>query len=568
MRRLLACLSLLTLAAFAAPEAHAQAEGLTQIEGDLERFVLRQHALGRLPRLDPGALPLNTQSALAMLDTMTAEAGEMSAVDRALLDGYLGRETAGFLGGRAETGPLYGNRRSFLATSGDGYGLEASPLLDLSYGPAQINRPDNSAEGGGTETGSAWTLARGIRIAGHAGRFFAETRVAETQALVPNGSVTRNTAPRVAFARTSAGTAGAPEYDYIRSTGIVGYRDRFVELRAGRDRNRLGFARGSLILSNYASEYDHAQARVTIGPVSFQSVYARFLDPREAGGSDSDGVVEQRYGAYHRLAYRPGAGVELEIFETVIFGDKDDDNRNGFELAYLTPFALYRAVERDLGSPDNIMLGAGAAWRPASGVRLYGQGLLDELVAADFFDDAWTSKWGFVLGAQISDPKIPGLGRLVNTDLQVEYARIRPYVYAHRDSITAAVHYGDVLGHPAGPNASDLNVRLEHRPSRDLFVSADLTYTVRGRNTDLLNFGSDPQRENRDRVPEPNPTLQGVRQRLAFADLTFGARVLPDASVGVRLLARMTDDEERGRSGFVSPQIFLRWSAVPLGPRY
>ncbi|OZC03405.1 capsule assembly Wzi family protein [Rubricoccus marinus] len=548
----------------AAPEARAQAEGLTQIESDLERFVLRQHALGRLPRLDPGALPLNTRAALAMLDSI--DASGMSAVDRALLDGYLGRETAGFLGARAESTPLYANRRSFISTSGDGYGLEASPLLDLSYGPAQINR----AEEGGTETGSAWTLARGLRVAGHAGHFFAETRIAETQELVPNGSRTRSTAPRIAFARTTGGTANAPdaEYDYVRSTGIVGYRDRFVELRAGRDRNRLGFARGSLILSNYASEYDHAQVRLNVGPLSFQSVYARFLDPREAGGSDSDGVVEQRYGAFHRVAYRPGAGVEIEVFETVIFGDREDDNRNGFELAYLTPFALYRAVERDLGSPDNILLGAGAAWRPTSGVRVYGQGLLDELVAARFFDDAWTSKWGFVLGAQVSDPKIPGLGRLVNTDLQVEYSRIRPYVYAHRDSVTAAVHYGDVLGHPAGPNASDLNVRLEHRPSRDLVFSADLSYTVRGRNTDLLNYGSDPQRENGDRVPEPNPTLQGVRQRLAFADVSFGARVLPDATVGLRVLARMTDDEAFGRSGFVAPQLFLRWSAVPLGPRY
>ena len=533
--------------------------------------MLRQHALGRLPDLDPGALPLNTRAALAMLDSLDRASGDpasatasgaLTRTDRALLDAYLGRETAGLFGARlARTTPLYPNGRSFVYVAGDDYGIELSPLLDLAAGPALINR-----ETGSNESGTAWTAARGLRAAGHVGRFFAEARIAETQELVPLGSRERRTAPRVAYARTSG--QPDPEYDYVRSTGIVGYRDRYLELRAGRDRNRWGFARGSLILSNYASEYDHAQVRLSVGPFSFQSLYARFLDPREPGGSDADGVVEQRYGAFHRVAVRPGAGVELEVFETVIFGDRENDNRNGFELPYLVPFALYRAVERDLGSPDNILLGAGAAWRPASGARVYAQGLLDELVAERFFDDAWTSKWGLVVGAQISDPAIPGLGRLANTDLQVEYSRIRPYVYSHRDSVTAAVHYGDVLGHPAGPNASDLMLRVEHRPSRDWVLAADLSYTVRGRNTDALNYGSDPVRTYGDRVPEPNPTLQGVRQRLAFADVSVGARLLPDATVGVRLLAGYVDDEEHGRSGFVAPQVFLRWSAVPLGPRY
>ena len=556
MRRLAALvLALLTLA----PEAAAQTEGVLQIESDLERFVLRQHALGHLPGVDIGALPLNTRDALVRLDTMRAA---LSTTDQALVDGYLGREAAGLFGDRASGGALYPNNVSFLCTAEEDYAVEVSPLLGLAAGPAFANREG----GGGTETVSAWEAARGLRAAGHVGRFFAEARVTETQVRVPGGSTTPRTAPRVAFARTSG--AVDPEYDYIRATGLVGYRDRRVEVRAGRDRNRWGYARGGLMLSNYAPEYDHAQVRLSLGPITFQSLYARFLDPRPVGLGNSAGVVEQRYGSFHRASARLGAGVEVEVFETVIFGDRADDNRNGFEPAYLVPFAFYRAVERDLGSPDNMLLGAGASWRAASGARLYAQGVLDELVAATFFDDAWTSKWGFVVGAQLADPGLPGLGRLRDTDVQVEYARIRPYVYAHRDSVTAAVHYGDVLGHPAGPNASDLSLRVEHRPARDWSISADLVYTVRGRNTDDLNYGSDPQRETDDRVPEPNPTLQGVRQRLAFADLAVGARLLPEAFAGVRLQAALTDDAERGRSGYLAPQVFFRWAFVPLGPRF
>ena len=243
-----------------APAVSAQTEGVLQAEGALERFVLRQHALGRLPEFDAGARPLNTRHAPALLDS-AAVAGDLTSVDQRLIDAYLGRSTAGVFGARAAAStPLYANGRSFLSASGDGYGLELSPLVDLTGGPALINRPAT-----GTERGTAWTFSRGVRAAGHAGRFFAETRLTENQDLVPLGTRTFATAPRLANVVTTG--TDDPVYDYVRSTGVVGYRDRFVELRDGRDRNRLGFARDNLLLSDYASEYDHAQVRLTIGPI-------------------------------------------------------------------------------------------------------------------------------------------------------------------------------------------------------------------------------------------------------------------------------------------------------------
>ncbi len=547
----------LLLLLLVAPAA-AQTEGLLQIESPLERFVLRQHALGRLPGFDPGAQPFNTRRALALLDSLDATEPTLSTIDRQLLDAYLGRTTAGLLGARTASAiPLYPNGRSFLATSGHDYALEASPLVDLTGGPALINRS-------GTETGSAWTFGRGLRAAGQVGRFFGEFRVTENQSHVPLGPTQRRTAPRLGYALTSG--SPDPTYDYLRAVGMVGYRDRFVEVRAGRDRNRWGFASGSLFLSDYATEYDHVQLLLDVGPISFQAIQARFLDPRARGENDRSGVVGQRYGAFHRLAYRVGP-VEMEAFESVIYGDKDDDGRAGFEPSYIVPFGLLRAVERDLGSPDNVLIGGGTAWRVAPGYRVYVQGLLDELRAASFFDEVKTSKWGIVVGAQVVDPGIPGVGRLRNTDLRVEYARIRPYVYSHRDTLTAVVHYGDVLGHPAGPNASDLSVELAVRPARDVEVTGGLTYTVRGRNTDTLNYGSDPLQSTDTAVPAPNPTLQGIRQRVLAGELAVAVRVLPDAAIGAQVQGLVIDDAEDGRSGVFAPQAFLRWTLVPLGRR-
>lgn len=542
-----------------ATAVHAQVAGLTQIESDLEHFLLRQHALGRLPHLDPGALPFSVERAQAALDSLRQRDG-LTRTDRALLAQFSGAQAGGLVGeAAAARTPFYRNGQSFVSATGDGYVLEAAPLVNLSGGPAYVERLDGTTE---------WTTAlqntRGLRAAGQVGRFFIETRITENQTTLPLGPSDRRSAPRLGWVRTRG--EPDPTYDYLVSTGVVGYRDRFVEVRAGRDRNRLGFARGSLILSNYATEYDHVQVRLEAGPASFQSLYARFLDPRSSGGSDRDGVVDDRYGAFHRAALRLGYGIELEAFEAVLLGGRDGSP--DFEVSYLIPFTLYRAVERDLGSPDNVLLGAGAAWQPASGYRLYAQGLLDELTADRFFEDAWTNKWGFVLGVQLADPRLPGVGRLRNTDLRAEYARIRPYVYSHRDSVAAAIHYGDGLGHPAGPNASDLSLYIAHRPHPDVEISLDAATTLRGRNTDALNYGSDPARPYTDRVPEPNPTLQGVRQRLSWADLRTSVRVLPDAFLGLAVEARTVRDDETGSAGFISPRAFLRWGLAPPSPRY
>ena len=556
----LCALVCLVAATLGGPRALAQSEGLLTIEGDLERFLLRQHAAGHLDGLDVGALPLSAASAQAALDTLATTEAALSPVDRVRLRTFQGRTIGGLLGDRAPRW-AYPDGRALVGAAGNSYALTAEPALNLAAGPTYVEREDGSS---GWIAG--YRLSRGARAAGHAGRFFAEAVVTENQVLVPDGSRAYRTAPRVGYAVTTG--EPDPVYDYLLARSVVGYQDRILEVRAGRDRNRLGFARGALLLSNYAAEYDHAQLRLTLGPVSVQSLYARFLAPRERGVSDGAGVVSKRYGAFHRLAVRPAPWLELEAFEAVLLGDREGDNRDGFELAYLVPFTLFRAAERDLGSPDNVLLGAGAAVRLGGSVRLYGQALLDELTADQFFEDAWTNKWAIVAGAEVADPWLPGLGRLRDTDVRVEYARLRPYLYSHRTAATAAIHYDDGLGHPAGPNASDFSVRIAHRLGADVEVSLDAWHIVRGRNADSLNYGADPRVPFTTRVPEPNPTLQGVRQRLAFADLRTSLRLLPGLYAGLSVQGSYLDDAETGRSGYLTPQTFLRWALAEPSPRY
>ena len=49
-----------------------------------------------------------------------------------------------------------------------------------------------------------------------------------------------------------------------------------------------------------------------------------------------------------------------------------------FELHYLTPIIFYRAVEQDLGSPDNAFIGLDYKINFFETAQVYGQFLLDE----------------------------------------------------------------------------------------------------------------------------------------------------------------------------------------------
>lgn len=586
----------LVLAAFglAAGAARAQTEGLLQVEGELHAFLERQQVLGRLPggaAVVLGTKPLSAYEAHALLDTLAAqvaaEPAAFSSLDRRLLAQYRGEAVGGLLSGLVRPVPwLYGNGTALLSVGEADYGLEAEPLAVLAYGPV-----NQTARAGQEERTTAWQNTRGVRAAGHLdagagfGRLFFETRIEENQVRLPRPAFAEESAPRLGFvARPEDGV-----YDYFVATGVVGYHTRRFEARFGRDRNRWGFGRESLVLSNYATVHDQLQLRWRVWRLAFTNVFARFTEP-EPELAAGDELLPQRYGAFHRLAMDFGAGIEAEVFEAVIFGT-DTTGRGGFEIAYLNPFQFYRGTERELGSPDNALLGAGLTWRSPYDVRVYGQVLFDELKVSRFFDDWWGNKWAYLVGLHAVDPPLPGGGRVRGLDLRLEYARLRPYLYSHRavcpvsdvscppieDQPTGAahVHYGDVLGHPAGPNASDLAFSAHYRPGPDIVVAADVVYTRLGRNTvqngDLVNYGSDPNVsfDTRPRGNDDNvETLQGVRQSRTLVETRAEVRLLPQLFTGVAVRFESVNDAETGTDRYFSPQLSLRWGLPFPSLRY
>src|SRR5690606_22280212 len=121
------------------------------------------------------------------------------------------------------------------------------------------------------------------------------------------------------------------------------------------------------------------------------------------------------------------------------------------------------------------ILGAGVSWIVVPGLRTYGQFLLDELTASLIGEADARNKWGTLVGLHAVD-LLPTLA------VRFEYARLRPYLYSHRSPRNAYAHFGDVLGHPIGPNARDFLLTADLRPHPRIAVGALGAFTQRGRN--------------------------------------------------------------------------------------
>ncbi|MEL6716676.1 MAG: hypothetical protein AAFP86_23065, partial [Planctomycetota bacterium] len=318
---------------------------------------------------------------------------------------------------------LYGDGQTFFSRQDEDWGLEAEPLAYVVAG--QTRRTETADQ---TPEAPVWQSSRGVRIGGHLGRhFFFDSRIVENQrrpALLD--TVDADPATRAGLSATRLGDiniAGGTTYDYWRVSGSVGYRDKYIEARLGRDQNRWGPGRNSLHLSDFASSYDQLHLKAKVWRVQLVSAFTRFTDPIRPTTPDNL-FLPSKYGAFHRLQVSVPGGIDIGLSESVILADDTTDGlRKGFDVAYLNPFLFYRAAEAQVGSPDNVLLAADIAWRPVGGVRTYGQLLIDELRFSEIGSDWWGNKFGWLAGVHLVDPGIP------NLDLRVEYARLRPYLY-------------------------------------------------------------------------------------------------------------------------------------------
>lgn len=270
-------------------------------------------------------------------------------------------------------------------------------------------------------------------------------------------------------------------YDFPLSTAVLGFNiSPHVGVRFGHGNNFIGDGYRSTFLSDFAGNYFFLQLNWNIWKLHLQNTFAEL-----SGSSANEGgnlIRPKKYIAQHYLGYKFTPNFRLGLVESVVF-QRDD----GFELQYLNPIILYRAVEFFIGSPDNVMLGLDLRWDILNRFRLYGQFNFDEFIFNELVLErrgSWTNKYAAQIGLKYVDAF--GVDHL---DLQVEHNFARPYTYQHFDSLSNFSHYNVPLAHPLGANFSETMFRFRYRPFPKLYIDAKYFTVVQGESADGLNVG-------------------------------------------------------------------------------
>ena len=324
-------------------------------------------------------------------------------------------------------------------------------------------------------------------------------------------------------------------FDFFTARGGITYAaTRHINLQLAHDRNFIGNGYRSLILSDYSTPYFFLKLNTRVWKFNYQNLFAELTARR----FNADQVYPKKYLALHHLSFDVTDNFNIGLFESEVAGGPG----RGLELQYLNPVIFYRAIEQQVGSADNALLGLDFKWNILHRGQLYGQLVLDEFKLSEVRSGAgwWANKQAVQLGGKLLD-----VAGVRNLDLQLEFNYIRPYTYQHETYYTNYQHYQQPLAHPMGANLTEVLGVLSYQPLPRLSLVGKAFYTVQGLdaghdvNGRIVNYGGNVLLPY---TPHPmdygNRTGQGNKSRLLHADFTASYQPRLNLFLDATLIAR------------------------------
>lgn len=391
---------------------------------------------------------------------------------------------------------FYKTEANFFQLDLDNFKLRLNPIINFQFGnDKESNNPifqnTRGIEVRGTIDDKVYFYST---ILENQARFYnyLETRLREEQA-VPGGLLYKTYKSSI-----SDKISG---WDYLIARGYVGYNlTKSISIELGHDTQFIGDGIHSLLLSDYAPPSLYLKFNTRIWKINYQNIFSE-LSPISAKQQSGDRLLPKKYTATHYLSIQPAKGLEVGLFESIIFARQDH-----FEFQYLNPIIFYRTIEHSLDSPDNAMLGLNVRYNLLKKYQVYGQLLLDEFKISEFTsDDGW---WGNKYGVQLG-LKAVNLFNIDHLDFQYEFNRVRPYTYGHRSQISEDInqsianysHYNQPLAHPLGANFTEHNITFRYRPTSRLFLEGSMLITDYGDDNELY-YGRSILTPNTQRISD------------------------------------------------------------------
>lgn len=323
--------------------------------------------------------------------------------------------------------------------------------------------------------------------------------------------------------------------DWAYSSALLSYTpSKYLNLALGYDKNFIGDGYRSMLLSDVASNYSFLRVRASLGNVQYQTIFAYMADPgARTLTSDRRLGVRRKWAAMHYLDWNVSNRLSLGFFQAVTWADAEEEGGRGFDFNYIHPFVFLRPLESVHSlSPDKMRLGLNVKYEVLNHTALYGQFLLDEFRASEFFAGTghWRNKYALQLGVKGSD-----LFNVKRLNYLAEFNTARPYTYSHFNRLSNYAHYNQPLAHPLGANFKELVGILNYSYQR-LDFQAKLSTASYGLDVNGLNYGKNIFLSYDTRVADYGiKTGQGLDTKLNHTELTMAYLLNPNYNLRLEL---------------------------------
>ena len=486
-------------------QSYAQA-GFEPIDGEASMLINRLSTLsGKFPdSLHTLVQPLDAKTVANFLSDAKLYNNKIgwSAIDNdriALAISNVGEwampDGKGAIPSSKPAGPFYPTQTDFLYSKSRNFFLSVNPVVGVQY-----NRESSS----NADSRSLLDFTIGGRLKARYKDWLGvdlTLRYVHDQPTAPMLAYDLNRNTVIGGRRSFSYNANNGTFDYFLPTGVISASliKNVISLNVGYDYLKMGDGMRSLILSDFSGPVGFANIRTKIWKLQYDNIYMKLSpDSDIPGNSLTTNHSKYKFATAHQLSVNIGKRFNLGLYEMVVFNRNDH-----FEAGYLNPIIFYRGVERALGSPDKVAIGINAKAIVAKGFKVYGQFLLNEFSAKEFFsgNGYMHNKWGGQLGFNYYDAFNIG-----NLDLQGEINVIRPYTFEHYSTNGAYLNSNFTnnnlpLAHPLGAGFVELIGVAKYRPSAKILLDARLTYYETGSDVGGMNYGNDLSKDYSKDVP-------------------------------------------------------------------
>ena len=181
------------------------------------------------------------------------------------------------------------------------------------------------------------------------------------------------------------------------------------------------------------------------------------------------------------------------FYESVVFLLADTNGTRGFDLAYLNPAVVFRPVEYNNGSADNVLLGAWLESKISPSFTIKGQLLLDEFFLKEVKaqNGWWANKFGGLLALEYHHDFAK-----YRIESSLNILAVRPYTYSHTSPYQSYTNGNLNIGPILGSNFSQIQLQANLQSTQNAFLVAANLYE---KGYSGLNIGQNPLLDNSTR---------------------------------------------------------------------